>query len=109
MAIAREQRNADAERDQIGGEPSGERPVELLDDRCEHDPDRDRASATHQKAAPLCQHHIGNAHEDRRCIDRQARQCALRDEGGIVVEREEDVGWSGRNRQGRDQRADHRP
>ena len=31
------------------------------------------------------------------------------DEGGIVIEREEDVGWSGRNRQGRDQRADHRP
>ena len=44
---------------------------------------------------PLRQHDIGEAHADGRRIDRKTRQRALRDEGGVVVEREEDVGRTG--------------
>jgi hypothetical protein len=59
------------------------------------------ASATHTATAPqttdqralaLRQHDIGQAEEDRRGVDRQARQRALGDEGRIVIEREKHVG-----------------
>ena len=50
-----------------------------------------------------------SAHQDGRGIHRQARERALRDERRVVVEREEDVGGPGRDRQRRDQRADRRP
>ena len=62
---------------------------------------------THQRAVTLRQHDIGQPQEDRRGVDRQARQRALRDERRIMVEREKDVGRPRRNRQGRHQRADH--
>ncbi len=95
---------------------SRSRPGRRASDHCnermtrgERDPDRDRDRAAHQRAPALRQHDVGQPQEDRRGVDRQARQRAFRDEGRVMVEREEDVGRPRRNRQGRDQRADHRP
>ncbi len=90
-------------------QPAGERPLHRADDRR-----RARAipataaEATEQRAVALRQHDIGQPEEDRRGVDRQARQCALGDEGGVMIEREEHVGRPRRDRQRRDQRADHR-
>jgi hypothetical protein len=56
----------------------------------------------------LRQQHIDQPKRDRGGVDRQAGQCALRDESRVVIEREERIGRSRRDRQGRDQRTDRR-
>jgi hypothetical protein len=88
---------------------AGERPVHHPGQRGQHDPDDRRAGKTHQRTVALRQYHIGQAQEDGRGVDRQARQRALGDERRIMVEREEYVRRPRRNRQGRDQRAYNRP
>jgi hypothetical protein len=77
--------------------------------RGQREPHHHRGGATDQGAAALRQYDVGQAEEERRRVDRQARQRALRDERRIVIEREEHVRRARRNRQCRDQRADHGP
>ena len=48
------------------------------------------------------------AHQDGRGVHRQAGKRGLRDEGRVIVDRQENVGRARRHRQCRDQRADRR-
>ena len=107
-AEALHQRQADAECDDIEQDAAGERPVECAHQRGKHEPDRNAGRETDDEAAALREMHEDEAHQDGGGVHRQARERALRDEGRVVVEREEKVGRPGRNRQCRDQRADHR-
>jgi len=84
-------------------------PLHGSDERSEQDPHGDGGEAADASALTLRQHDIGQTQEDRRGVDRQTCQCALGNKRGIVIERKEDVRGAGRNRQCRDQRADHRP
>ena len=87
-----QQRHADREGDGVGEQPAGQRPFDtarISEASAIHT--TTAADAADQRAVPLRQHDIGQAQNDRRGIDRQARQRALGDEGGVVIEREKDV------------------
>ncbi len=92
----------------LAATPLGQRPVDRSRQRGNRDPDDGAAAPADQRIVTLRQHDIDQRQEDRRGIDRQARQRALGNERRIVIEREEHVRRPRRNRQRRHQRADHR-
>ena len=110
VAIALQQRHADGKGDGVRDQAAGERPLHerMID-----------ASAIHTAtaAAQLTQCARDAAPARHRSVPRKIVAALIgrlasapsRDEGRIMVEREEDVGRPRRDRQRRDQRADHRP
>ena len=108
VTVMPQQRHADRKRNGVDDQAAEQRPLHRADDGSEHDPHRHRRKTADQRAVALRQHHIGQAEENRRGVDRQACQRALGDERRIMVEREKDVGRPRGDRQRRDQRADHR-
>ena len=58
---APQQRQADRKRDGISDETAGKRPLDGSHQCGQREPDRDRAGTTHDHAAALRQHHIGQA------------------------------------------------
>ena len=87
----------------------GDRPSDGADGERAGDPGSDRRRDGDRERAPLRRHHIGHAENAGRRMGREAGHGAVGDEGGAVIDREQDIGRPGPDRQrhhhGADQRA----
>jgi hypothetical protein len=68
---------------------AGKRPVERAHSQGAREPDREAGGEARHEGRGVREMHEHQAHQDCGGIHRQARKRALRDEGVVVVEREE--------------------
>ncbi len=109
VQIALRQRHADAIGGDIEKDRARHRPGDRTNGERADDPGPQRHGHGEGERAPLRRQHIDHAENARRRMDREARDGAIGDERGAVIEREQNIGRPCADRQrhhhGGDQRA----